>query len=114
MLFGASGGAGEWGAVSRWLEYVVRGALGADGRGHNGVGVCLPGRGIRMGMGTGCVDGVRSGVGAGVSGVWAGIQISMVRCGIFFIDILAFQKEFAPSDAKRPDVQLRIIRGQME
>lgn len=46
--------------------------------------------------------------GDGVRGWWqvrrAGVQISLVRCEIFFIHILTFQPEFAPSDAKRLDL----------
>ena len=44
MLFVESGDAGEWGAASRWLADVVRGVLGASGRGHDGAGVRLQGK----------------------------------------------------------------------
>ena len=49
-------GAEEWGAVSWWPADMARGALGASGRGHDGAGVRLRGRGERMEMGTGRTD----------------------------------------------------------
>ena len=57
-------------------------SAGADCRGHDGMGVRLLGRGEQMGMGF--VDGGGSSIEAGVSGVQADVQISMVRCVNFF------------------------------
>jgi hypothetical protein len=51
--------------------------------------------------GAGCVDGGGSGIGAGMSSMQVSVQIRTVRCGIFFIRILMFQREFATFDAKR-------------
>jgi len=71
------------GVVSRWLANVACGALGAVGRGHDGARVRL--RWL------------------GVLGVRAGIQISMMRCGVFVYSHINVLAGFAPSEAKRPD-----------